>query len=188
MLPNRTKTQLRFTIKTSNPYLQKKPESCIDTERFGSKHNLTLCQVCFNMIKLGKGLQGDATCQISKLYTFQFKRRRILNFAFFVPMLELTIPRAKLVFTQGGIKICINLVEVHQEMLHAKYQSCMPSTFGEEDFLKIVLFLLFFAFLLPWQPELWMEFNSFHNFARPSPKEHPCQVSSRLAHRFRRRR
>ena len=41
--------------------------------------------------------------------------------------------------------------------------------------------LLFFPFLLPRQPELWVEFNSLHNFGRASLKEHLCQVSSRLA-------
>ena len=33
-----------------------------------------------------------------------------------------------------------------------------------------------------------MELNSLNSFCRASPKEHPCQVSSRLAQWFRRRR
>ena len=37
-----------------------------------------------------------------------------------------------------------------------------------------------FSFWLPWQPEFWIEFNSLNNICRASPKEHPCQVSSRL--------
>ena len=48
--------------------------------------------------------------------------------------------------------------------------------------------MLFFSFWLPWQPELWLEFNLLNNFGRVSPKEHPCQVSSWLAQWFRRRR
>ena len=48
--------------------------------------------------------------------------------------------------------------------------------------------MLFFSFWLPWQPELWLEFNLLNNFGRASPKEHPCQVPSRLAQWFRRRR
>ena len=51
---------------------------------------------------------------------------------------------------------------------------------------------LFYSFWLPWQPDswqpdLWLEFNLLNNFGRASPKEHPCQVSSRLAQWFRRR-
>ena len=33
----------------------------------------------------GRGQQGDAKNQISKLYTFQFQRRRILKMGSFVP-------------------------------------------------------------------------------------------------------
>ena len=69
-------------------------------------------------------------------------------------------------------------------MLHTKFQSSMPSSFREEDFQR---FCCFFSFWLPWQPELWLEFNLLNNFGRASPKEHPCQVSSRLAQWFRRR-
>ena len=70
-------------------------------------------------------------------------------------------------------------------MLHTKYQSSMPSSFRKEDFQG---FCYFFSFWLPWQPELWVEFNLLNTFCRASPKEHPCQVSSRLAQWFRRRR
>ena len=37
--------------------------------------------------------QGDAKNQISKLYAFQFQRRRILKMGFFVPMFQLVTPR-----------------------------------------------------------------------------------------------
>ena len=39
--------------------------------------------------KIDKGLQGDATYWKSKLYLFQFQRRRILKLDFFVPMFQL---------------------------------------------------------------------------------------------------
>ena len=68
-------------------------------------------------------------------------------------------------------------------MLHTKYQSSTPSNF-REDFQRF----RFFFFLLPWQPELWVELNSLNNFGRASPKEHSCQVSWRLAKWFWRRR
>ena len=50
-----------------------------------------------------------------------------------------------------------------------------------------VLSVLWFSFWLLWQPDLWVEFNLLNSFGRASPKEHPCQVSSRLAEWFRRR-
>ena len=87
---------------------------------------------------------------------------------------------------QGGASfdprdiIWTNLVEVHYDMLHTKYQS---SSFREEDFQRFRFFFL----LLPWQPELWVELNSLNNFGRASPKEHSCQVSWRLALWFWRR-
>ena len=41
---------------------------------------------------------------------------------------------------------------------------------------------------LPWQPEFLMESNSVNNFWRGPSKEHSCQVWSKLAQRFGRRR
>ena len=45
-----------------------------------------------HMNKLGRSPQGDAKSQISKLYAFQFLRRRILKMGFFVPMFQLVTP------------------------------------------------------------------------------------------------
>ena len=42
-----------------------------------------------HMNKTDKRLQEDATYQKSKLYPFQFQRRRILKLVFFVPMFQL---------------------------------------------------------------------------------------------------
>ena len=52
--------------------------------------------------KIDKGLQGDegnATYQKSKLYLFQFQRRRILKLVFFVPMFQLVTPGVESVLT-----------------------------------------------------------------------------------------
>ena len=73
-------------------------------------------------------------------------------------------------------------------MLHAKYQSSALSSF-REDFQRFChSFSYWLPCWLPWQPELWVEFNLLNNFGRASPKEHPCQVSSKLALWFRSRR
>ena len=50
------------------------------------------------MNKIDKGLQGDATYQKSKLYPFQFQRRRILKLVF-VPMFKLVTPGVGSVLT-----------------------------------------------------------------------------------------
>ena len=81
-----------------------------------------------HMNNLGRGPLGDATYQISKLYSFYLQRRRFSNI------------------------------------------------------------LLFLSFWLSWQPELLVKFNLLNNFGRALPKKHPCQVSSRLAQWFRKRR
>ena len=76
-------------------------------------------------------------------------------------------------------------------MLHTKYQSSMPSSFREEDFQRFCYFFHSGCHgnqSYDWQPELWLEFNLLNNFGRASPKEYPCQVSSRLAQWFMRRR
>ena len=49
--------------------------------------------------KIDKGLQGDATYRKSKLYFFQFQRRRILKLVFFVPMFQLVTPGVGSVLT-----------------------------------------------------------------------------------------
>ena len=45
-----------------------------------------------HMNKIDKGLQGDDTYQKSKLYPFQFQKRRSLKLVFFVPMFQLVTP------------------------------------------------------------------------------------------------
>ena len=55
-----------------------------------------------HMNKSGRGPQGDAKNQISKLYTFQFQRKRILKMGFFVPMLQLVTPGLGPILTLGA--------------------------------------------------------------------------------------
>ena len=54
------------------------------------------------MNKLSRGAQGDAKNQISKLYAFQFHRRRILKMGFFVPVFQLVNPRVGAILTPGA--------------------------------------------------------------------------------------
>ena len=55
-----------------------------------------------HMNKLGRGPQGDAKNQISKLYAFQFQKRRILKTWFFVPMFQLMTPWVGPISTPGA--------------------------------------------------------------------------------------
>ena len=55
-----------------------------------------------HMNKLGRGLQEDAKNQISKLYTLQFQRKRILKMGFFVTMFQLVSPRLGPILTLGA--------------------------------------------------------------------------------------
>ena len=55
----------------------------------------------YHMNKIDKSPQGDATYQKSKLYPFQFHRRRNLKLVFFVPMFKLVTPGVGSVLTLG---------------------------------------------------------------------------------------
>ena len=55
------------------------------------------------MNKLSRGLQGDATYKISRLYAFQFQSRRIMKFSLFVPMFQTCDPRDGASFDPRGI-------------------------------------------------------------------------------------
>ena len=55
-----------------------------------------------HMNKLGRRHQGGAIYQVSKLQVFQFKRRRILKFSFFVPLFQLVTYGAGPVLIPGA--------------------------------------------------------------------------------------
>ena len=94
-----------FQNKRAMMALDRSPES------FSPQINSTCLFLCFQLVipsfdpkghhtnKIDKGLQGDATYQIFKLYPFQFQRRRILKLVFFVPMLQLVTPGVGSVLT-----------------------------------------------------------------------------------------
>ena len=68
--------------------------------------------------------------------------------------------------------------------------SCEIILKSDQPFLRRRFFknYLKISISLPWQPEFLMESNSVNNFWRGPPKEHSCQVWSKLAQRFGRRR
>ena len=76
-----------------------------------------------------------------KLYTFQFQRRQILKFSFFVPMLDhvTPIPQGRDSFTVLTPGVSLNKFgRAHNEMLHTKYQSSTlpaPEKKNSDDFL-----------------------------------------------------
>ena len=72
------------------------------------------------------------------------------------------------------------LNRVTQRTFLWNYFKIRPSV-SEKNYLKN-------SISLPWQPQFLMESNSVNNFRRQPPKEHSCQVWSKLAQRFGRRR
>ena len=54
------------------------------------------------MNKLGRRPIGDATYQISKLYAFQYQRRRMFKSSFFVPMFQFVTPVTGPLLTTGA--------------------------------------------------------------------------------------
>ena len=70
-----------------------------------------------------------------------------------------------------------------------KEHSCEIILKSDQPFLRRRFFknYLKISISLPWQPEFLMESNSVNNFWRGPPKEHSCQVWSKLALRFGRR-
>ena len=81
-----------------------------------------LCRASFDpwgiMNKLGRGPQGDATYQISRLNAFQFQRKKneVCLLCSYDPISD---PQGGASFDPRCI-ICTNLVEVHREMKHTK--------------------------------------------------------------------
>ena len=75
--------------------LELKKKSKSNKANFLVQRKITLTNLVLlthNKKKLGRGHLGDVTHQISKLYAFQFQRRRILKFAvcFYVPTYDST--------------------------------------------------------------------------------------------------
>ena len=97
---------LNTKYQSSNP-------SSFREEKFWSWFSLFLCSNLWplgwgqfwphdhHMNKLGRGPQGDAKNQISKLYAFQFQRR-ILKIGFFAPVFQLVTPGVGPILTPGA--------------------------------------------------------------------------------------
>ena len=98
-----------------------------------------------HMNEHGKGPGGDATYRISKLYAFQFQRRKVLSLPFFFIYLFIYL-FIFFFFFCSYVPICdlgtsyeLTLVEVHFEIIHITYQSLTPYSFRENEFLSFLL-------------------------------------------------
>ena len=85
-----------------------------------------------HIYKLGRGPQGYAAYQISKLHAFHFQRKEFWRYASLFLCSNLW-PRG---LTNFDFRVIIwtKLVEVHKVMLNTKYQSSRPSSFREQEF------------------------------------------------------
>ena len=68
-----------------------------------------------------------------KALGLQGQEKRILKFAFFIPMFKIVTPGAGSVLTPGA-SYGQNLEVDHKETLHTKYQSPMPFSLTEKEF------------------------------------------------------
>ena len=186
------------------------------------------------MNKLGRDPQEDATYKIWKLYAFQFQRKRIMKFSFFVPMFKLW-PQGRYQFWSQGHHMNIlgrglqgdatyqisnlslrlpvsekrNLKmgffvpmgrgqflpqghhmnkfgRVHKEMLYTKHQSSRPSSFREELWILPSLFLCSNL----WPPGrglFWLQGHHMNKLGRGPQGEAIYQISKLLAFQFQRR-
>ena len=71
-----------------------------------------------------------------------------MKFSIFVPMFQTCDPRGGASFDPRGI-LWTNLVEVHKETPHTKYQISTPSSFREEKKLKMGFFVPMFQLVTP---------------------------------------
>ena len=83
------------------------------------------------MYSLGRGPLEDGAYKKSKLYDFHFQDC-FFQFSFFVPMFQTCDPLSGASLDHGHH--LNNLVEVHKEMLHTKYQNFTPSCLRDEEF------------------------------------------------------
>ena len=110
-----------------------------------------------------------------------FREEKNSKFSFSVSMFKLVNPRAGPILTPGA--------SFQQTWWRSIRRCYIPNIkalgllFSEKGIFKDAVL---FSFCLPWQPELWVEFKSLNDSCRASPKEHPCQGSSRLAQWFQR--
>ena len=114
--------------------------------------------------KLGRGLPGDTLhTKHQKLYVFQFQRRRVLRYSFFVPMFELVNLGAGPVLTLGAsferrgrdplgyATYMLNKLGGGRpgDALHTKYQRLYVFQFQRRRVLRYFFFVPMFELVTP---------------------------------------
>ena len=101
-----------------------------------------------HMDRIDKGLQGDAihTKNLRSIPS-SFRGEEFWSWSSLFPCSKLW-PQGGVSFDLKGI-IWIKLIKVHKEMLNTKYRSSNPSSFREEEFLKLVFFVPLFQLVTP---------------------------------------
>ena len=129
-----------------------------------------------------KGSPKEHSCEIISKCDQWFRRRFFKNFFMSIECRSPHSPEPCLWTDQ-------NFVNNFWKGL-PKEHSCEIILKSDQRFLRRRFFKNYIknSISLPWQPEFLMESNSVNNFWRGSPKEHSCQVWSKLAQRFGRRR
>ena len=76
-----------------------------------------------------------------------------------------------------GVIICIILVVVHWVIMYAKYQSCWPSGFREEDFLRFLLYKSMLNLRAPGRDHFWPGGRNLNNLGRGPLGDCACKIS-----------
>ena len=109
-----------------------------------------------------------------------------MKFSFFVPMFNLW-PQGQASFDPRGI-LLTNLVEVHKEMPHTKYQISMPSGFREEEFWRWASLFLCSNLWPPGRGQFWPQRHHMDKLGRGPQGDGIYQISNLYAFQFQRRR
>ena len=129
-----------------------------------------------------KGSPKEDSCEIISKSDQRFRRRFFKNF--FMSICCKKPPFTRTMFMDGS--------KFRKQFWKGspKEHSCEIISKSDQQFRRRTFFknYLKISISLPWQPEFLMESNSIKNFWRGPPKEHSCQVWSKLAQRFGRRR
>ena len=107
------------------------------------------------MTKLGRGALGNATCkpniEVPCLPASARKNFKVGLLCSYVPSRD---HWGGANFDPRGI-IWTNLIEVHKEMLHTKYQSCKPPSFRKEEFYSLQSLFLCSKMWPPGRGQFW---------------------------------
>ena len=130
------------------------------------------------MNKLCRDPPGDATYQISRLYSYRpygFGQEDLFMF-FTISLCKTCDPWGGAIFGPMGM-ISTNLAEFHQVMLHTKYQDSRPYGFRQKDFSCFYNISLCKTCDPPGRGHFWPQGHNLNKFGRGLLGDAAYQIS-----------